>query len=98
MIDDWVWSLVRDLGVDRLAGDLTSSLVVFGLAEKGKRDGDTGLFRVVDKGAAVIVFAKALTLEACAELSLVARMAIHMLEFSNTVSELAVVSVSIQQR
>jgi hypothetical protein len=50
----------------------------------------------MDESAAFVVFAKALALEAGAELGLVARVTVHMLEFCDGVSELAVFSVSIR--
>lgn len=64
--------------------------------EEGWGEGDASFFWMVDESAAVVVFAKALGLEAGAELCFVARMAVHMLELCDRVGELAVVSVSIR--
>lgn len=66
------------------------------LAEEGWGDWNASLLWVVDESAAVVVFTKALGLEAGAELCFVTRMAVHMLELCDRVSELAVISVSIR--
>lgn len=56
----------------------------------------TGLFGVVDEGASLVVLAVAMGLEAHAELGLVARVPVHVLELFLAVSKLALVSVSKQ--